>query len=164
MSKTANNMVEAFAGESRAYQRYLAFAQRAADEYTEGVYKLFQAVAASEKIHAQRHLGYMKGIGSTKENLQQAMEGEMHEFKIMYPKMIEEAKKEKEEGPVISLSHANEVEKPHHQLFKKALEDPDQFPVEDYFLCSACGYLAPGQPPDRCPVCGAVKKSFQKVA
>ena len=164
MARTANNMVEAFAGESQAYQRYLAFAQRAADEYREGVYKLFHAVAASEKIHAQRHLGYMKGIGSTTENLKQAMDGEMREFKTLYPKMIEEAKKEKEEGPVISLSHASEVEKTHHDLFKKALEDPEKFPVQDYFLCYACGYLAPGQPPDRCPVCGAVKKSFQKVA
>jgi len=163
MSKTGNNMKEAFAGESQAYQRYAAFAQRAADEYKEGVYKLFQAVAASEKIHAQRHLSYMKGIGSTRENLKQAMDGEMHEFKTLYPKMIAEAKEEKEEGPSISLSHAKEVEKTHHELFKEALEDPAKFPVQEYFLCYACGYIAPGEPPERCPVCGAVKKSFKKV-
>jgi rubrerythrin len=163
MSKTGSNMSEAFAGESQAYQRYLAFAQRAADEYREGVYKLFHAVATSEKIHAQRHLSYMKGIGSTPENLKQAMDGEMHEFKTLYPRMIAEAREEKEEGPAISLSHASEVEKTHYELFRKALEDPEKFPVQDYFFCYACGYVVPGEPPERCPVCGAVKKSFHKV-
>jgi rubrerythrin len=162
-SKTADNMAEAFAGESQAYQRYLAFAQRAADEYKEGVYKLFNAVAASEKIHAQRHLSYIKGIGNTADNLKQAMDGEMHEFKTLYPKMVKEAKEEKEEGPAISLSHASEVEKTHHALFKKALEDPEKFSTQEYFLCYACGYVVPEEPPVRCPVCGAVKKSFQKV-
>jgi rubrerythrin len=163
MSNTAKNMKEAFAGESQAYQRYLAFARRAADEYMEGVYKLFQAVAASENIHAQRHLSYMKGIGSTLENLKQAVEGEMHEFKTLYPRMLAEAKEEKEEGPAISLNHAGEVEKTHHELFREALQDPEKFPVQDYFLCYACGYVAPGEPPEICPVCGAVKRSFQKV-
>lgn len=163
MTKTTNNLREAFAGESQAYQRYLAFAQRAADEYKDGVYKLFHAVAVSERIHAQRHLSYMKGIGTTSENLKQAMAGEMHEFKTLYPKMIAEAGEEGEEGPRINLSHANEVEKTHHDLFKKALQDPEKFPVQDYFLCYACGYVVPGEPPEKCPVCGAVRKSFQKV-
>ena len=163
MSKTASNLKEAFAGESQAYQRYLSYAQRAADEYKDGIYKLFHAVAASEKIHAQRHLSYTKGVKSTSENLKEAMAGEMHEFKTMYPKMIAEAKSEKEVGPEISFSHASEVEKVHHELFKKALEDPDKFPAQEYFLCYACGYIVPGQAPDKCPICGAVKKSFHKV-
>jgi rubrerythrin len=64
---------------------------------------------------------------------------------------------------VISFSHASEVEKIHHELFKKALEDPDKFPAQDYFLCYACGYIVPGKPPEKCPICGAVKKSFHKV-
>lgn len=163
MSKTQSNMKQAFSGESQAYQRYLAYATRAADEYKEGIYKLFHAVAASERIHAQRHLSYMKGIKSTAENLKEAMEGEMHEFKTLYPSMISDAKNEEEQGPEISLSHANEVEKIHYELFRKALADPDKFPVQDYFLCTACGYLVPKQPPTTCPVCGAVKKSFSKV-
>jgi rubrerythrin len=163
MSKTANNMKVAFAGESQAYQRYLAYATRAADEYKEGIYKLFHAVAASERIHAQRHLSYMKGIRTTAENLKEAMEGEMHEFKTLYPGMISDANAEKEQGPGISLNHANEVEKTHYELFKKALEDPDKFPAYDYFVCNACGYVVPEEPPSTCPVCGAVKKSFAKV-
>jgi rubrerythrin len=163
MSKSEKNLQEAFAGESQAYQRYLAYARRAADEYKEGVYKLFHAVAASEKIHAQRHLSYLKGIQTTQENLKQAMAGEMHEFKTLYPKMIAEAKEEKQQGPEISFSHAGEVEKVHHGLFQKALEDPDGFPAQDYFVCYACGYLAVGEAPEKCPICGAVKKAFKKV-
>lgn len=163
MAKTENNLKEAFAGESQAYQKYLAYAQRAADESMDGIYKLFHAVAASEKIHAQKHASYLKGIKSTAANLKEAMAGEMHEFKTLYPNMIEEAKAEKKAGPEISFSHAREVEKVHHELFKRALEDPDKFPVQDYFICNACGYIVAGKPQAKCPVCGAVKKSFHKV-
>jgi rubrerythrin len=163
MGKTENNLKEAFAGESQAYQRYLAYAQRAADEYKEGVYKLFQAIAESEKIHARRHLSYLKGIRNTSENLQDAIAGEAREFEDMYPKMVAEAEEEKEAGPKISFSHASEVEKVHHELFKRALKDPEKFPVQDYFICNACGYIAEKEPPDKCPVCGAVKKGFYKV-
>ena len=163
MAKTENNLRKAFAGESQAYQRYLAYAQRAADESKDGVYKLFHAVAASEKIHAQRHASYLKSIKSTAENLKEAMAGEMHEFKTMYPSMIADAKADKKRGPEISFSHASEVEKVHHNLFKRALENPDKFPVQDYYICNACGYIVAGKPQAKCPVCGAVKKSFQKV-
>jgi len=163
MAKTEDNLKEAFAGESQAYQKYLAYAQRAADESMDGIYKLFHAVAASEKIHAQRHASYLKSVKNTAENLKEAMAGEMHEFKTMYPSMIADAKAEKKAGPEISFSHAREVEKIHHGLFKKALENPDKFPVHDYFICNACGYIVAGEPPEKCPVCGAVKKSFHKV-
>lgn len=163
MTKTENNLMNAFAGESQAYQKYLAFAQRAADEYKEGIYKLFQAVAESERIHARRHLSYLKGIRTTAENLREAMEGEAREFESMYPRMMAEAKEEKKDGPGISFSQANEVEKVHHELFRKASQDPEAFPVQDYFLCNACGYIAVGEAPDKCPVCGAVKKGFYNV-
>jgi len=163
MAKTETNLKKAFAGESQAYQKYLAYALRAADEAVDGVYKLFQAAAASEKIHAQRHASYLKSIKSTAENLKEAMAGEMHEFKTMYPAMIASAKAERKAGPQISFNHARAVERVHHELFKKALENPDKFPVHDYYICPACGYIVAGQPKARCPVCGAVKKSFQKV-
>ena len=163
MTKTETHLKKAFAGESQAYQKYLAYAQRAADEGMDGIYKLFHAAAASEKIHAQRHASYLKSIKTTAENLKEAMAGEMHEFKTMYPRMIAGAKAEKREGPKISFTHAKEVEKVHHELFKKALENPDKSPVRDYYICPACGYIVAGKPQARCPVCGAVKKSFQKV-
>ena len=85
--KTEKNLRDAFAGESQAYQRYLAYARRAADEYKEGIYKLFQAVAESERIHAQRHLSYLEDKKGTAGNLEEAMAGEIHEFQSMYPRM-----------------------------------------------------------------------------
>jgi len=163
MAKTETNLKKAFTGESQAYQKYLAYAQRAADEAMDGIYKLFHAAAASEQIHAQRHASYLKSIKSTAENLKEAMAGEMHEFKAMYPSMIADAKAEKRKGLEISFTHASEVEKVHHDLFKRALENPDNFPIQDYYLCNACGYIVAGKPQAKCPVCGAVKKSFHKV-
>ena len=163
MSRTEKNLKAAFAGESQANRKYLAFAQRAADEYSEGIYKLFLAVAEAETIHAHRYLAQFKAVKTTKENLQEAMAGEMHEFKTMYPQMIAEAKEESEKGAEIAFTQANEVEKVHHKLFQEALDNLDDFPVQDYYLCKACGYTVAKEAPERCPVCGAVKTAFFKV-
>jgi len=163
MAKTEKNLREAFAGESQAYLKYLAFAQRAADEYMEGIYKLFHAVAVSEMIHAHKHLSYLKGVRTTKENVQEALEGETQEFKSMYPAMIEDANKENEQGAEISFNYANESEKVHAELFSQALEQLDKFPVQDYYICDGCGYVAAGETPENCPVCGANRKAFFKA-
>ncbi len=163
MSKTENNLKEAFAGESQANRKYLAFAERAEDEGLSGVAQLFRAAAAAETIHAHKHLRTMKGVKSTKENLEEAIAGETHEFKTMYPKMIAEAKAEGEKQAEISFTYANEVEKVHADLYKKALEQMDKFPVSQYFLCKICGYTIADAPPEKCPVCGANQKQFFKV-
>jgi rubrerythrin len=163
MSKTDKNLKEAFAGESMANRRYLAFAERAEDEFLHGVAKLFRAVAAAETIHAHKHIRTAGGVKSTKENLEEALAGEMHEFKNMYPQMIAEAREEGRKSAEISFNHANEVEKVHAGLFEKALEDPDKFPVQDYYICKICGYTAAENTPDICPVCGANQKAFFKV-
>jgi rubrerythrin len=163
MSKTEKNLKDAFAGESQANRRYLAYAQRAADEAMDGIYKLFTAVAEAETVHAMRHLGHLKAVGNTSENLKEAMAGESHEFKTMYPQMIKEAQEEGEKGAEISLSNAGAVEKVHHDLFEEALKNPKDFPPQDYYICNACGYTAAREAPDKCPVCGAVKKGFFKA-
>ncbi|NSW85850.1 MAG: rubrerythrin family protein [Syntrophobacteraceae bacterium] len=163
MSKTEKNLKEAFAGESQANRKYLAFAQRAEDEFLHGVAKLFRAVAEAETVHAHKHLRVSGGVKSTRENLQEALSGEIHEFKNMYPEMIAAAKEEGQKSAEISFHHANEVEKIHAELYKKALEDPDKFPVQDYFICKICGYTVGKEPPDTCPVCGANQKAFYKV-
>ncbi len=92
MSKTEENLQEAFAGESQANRKYLAFAAKADAEGFKQVAKLFRAAAEAETIHAHNHLRELKGIKSTKENLEEAIGGETHEFKSMYPAMIDEAK------------------------------------------------------------------------
>jgi rubrerythrin len=122
MSKTEENLKAAFAGESQANRKYLAFAKKAEDEGFKAVAKLFRAAAEAETVHAHNHLRELKGIGSTKENLREAIAGESHEFQIMYPAMIAEAKAEASKTAERSFHIANEVEKIHAALYQKALD------------------------------------------
>src|SRR4030042_4118049 len=94
MSRAEEYLKEAFAGESQANRKYLAFRVAADKEGYPQVAKLFRAAAEAETIHAHNHLRALKGIKSTKENLLEAVTGETHEFKDMYPKMLEAAKAE----------------------------------------------------------------------
>src|SRR5512139_1439556 len=123
MSKTEENLQEAFAGESQANRKYLAFAAKADAEGFKQVAKLFRAAAEAETIHAHNHLRELKGIKSTKENLEEAVGGETHEFKEMYPAMIEEANSAGNKGAVRTFQYANDVEKVHADLYQKALND-----------------------------------------
>ncbi len=163
MSKTEENLKGAFAGESQANRMYLAFAEKAEDEFLHGVARLFRAVAAAETIHAHKHLRTAGRIKSTKENLQQALSGEIHEFKKMYPQMIADAQEENQKSAEISFTYANEVEKVHAKLYEKAMQDPDKVPLQDYYVCKICGYTIAESAPEKCPVCGANHKAFFKV-
>ncbi len=163
MSKTEQNLKEAFAGESQANRKYLAFAKKAEDEGFKAVARLFRAAAEAETVHAHNHLRELKGIRSTKENLLEAIDGESHEFQSMYPQMIEDAKAEGNTGALRSFHIANEVEKVHAALYKKALESLGTNEETEYYICKVCGYTAEGGAPDTCPVCGAKKVAFYKV-
>ena len=163
MSKTEKNLKDAFAGESQANRKYLAFAKKAEEEGYKQVGKLFRAAAEAETVHAHNHLRELKGIKSTKENLEEAISGESYEFLTMYPAMIEEAKAEDNKTAQRSFNIANEVEKVHHALYKKALESLGKNTETDYYICKVCGYTAEGDAPDTCPVCGAKKVAFYKV-
>jgi len=163
MSKTMENLAAAFAGESQANRKYLAYAKKAEDEGYAGVAKLFRAAAAAETIHAHKHLNVMKGVNATKENIKDAIAGETHEFKSMYPEMIAAAKQEGNKQAEISFSYANEVEKVHAALYQKALDAMEGYPEKDYYICKVCGYTAEDGAPDKCPVCGARKEYFFKA-
>ena len=163
MSKTSQNLQDAFAGESQANRKYLAFARQAEEEGYAQVAKLFRAAAAAETIHAHNHLKAMKGVKSTQENLMAAITGESYEFQKMYPQMISDAKTEAEDYALRSFHLANEVEKVHAALYKKALESLGSNTATDYYVCSVCGYTAEGDAPDECPVCRARKKAFHKA-
>ncbi len=164
MSKTEQNLKDAFAGESQANRKYLAFAKQAEKEGYPQVAKLFRAAAEAETVHAHSHLRTLGEIKSTKENLQAAVSGETFEFKQMYPAMIETAKQEGEKAAERSFTYANEVEKVHAELYQKALDNLDNLPgVEAYYVCSVCGYTVADKPPETCPVCGANSKAFMKI-
>lgn len=163
MSKSEKNLQEAFAGESQANRKYLAFAKQAEKEGFPQVAKLFRAAAEAETVHAHSHLKQLGGIKSTKENLQEAVSGEAFEFKEMYPQMIKEAEEEGNKGALRSFNFANEVEKVHHDLYQKALDNLGSNNETDYYVCDICGYTAEGEAPDNCPVCKAKKNMFKKV-
>ncbi|HNY97423.1 MAG TPA: rubrerythrin family protein [Smithellaceae bacterium] len=164
MSKTEDALKEAFAGESQANRKYLAFAAKADQEGFAQAARLFRAAAEAETIHAHAHLKALKGIRSTKENLQEAVAGETHEFKIMYPAMIEAAKVEGHKEAERSFVFANEVEKIHAGLYQRMLDNlAGAKESYSYYICPVCGYTAEKEAPETCPVCGAKSKMFKKV-
>jgi rubrerythrin len=164
VKNTQENLKEAFAGESQANRKYLAFAKKAEEEGYPQVAKLFRAAAEAETVHAHNHFRVMKGIKSTKENLQDAIGGETHEFKEMYPEMIEKAKAEKNDEAFQTFHFANSVEKIHAGLYSKALENLGKNEVVDYYVCPVCGNTVEKAPPEKCPICGAPGKKFIKIA
>ena len=126
MTKSEQFLMEAFAGESQANRKYLAFAKQAEKEGYPQVAKLFRAAAEAETVHAHAHLRTVGGIKTTAENLKAAIAGETHEFEHMYPEMIAAAKAEDNKAAERSFSYANEVEKIHAGLYQKALANLDQ--------------------------------------
>jgi len=164
MSKTHENMMAAFAGESQANRKYLAFAKQADKEGLPQVAKLFRAAAEAETIHAHGHLRNAGKIGSTLDNLKAAIDGETYEFTKMYPQMIAEAEAEGEKVPARYFGWANAVEEVHANLYKKALENPSALADVDYYVCSVCGYTHEGPHDGKCPICNAAASAFYKVA
>lgn len=163
---TQDNLQAAFAGESQANRKYLAFAAKAAAEGYPQIAKLFRAVAAAETVHALSHLRVMKGVGDTKQNLQVAIEGESYEFQEMYPAFMDMAETEGEKAALISFRNANAVEKVHHDLYQQALEtlkSGQDLTSAAIYVCDVCGHTHVGEAPDKCPVCGAGKHKYQEV-
>jgi rubrerythrin len=163
MSETQKNLMDAFAGESQANRKYLAYAKKAEAEGYKRIAKLFRAVAEAETVHAHTHLREAGGIKSTKENLESAISGEIYEFQKMYPAMIEDAKTEAVTGALRSFTYANEVEKVHAELYQKALSSLESNQEINYFVCQVCGYTVENEAPDECPVCKAKKQAFKKI-
>lgn len=163
-TKSIVNLQTAFAGESQANRKYLAFAQQAEKEGFNQVAKLFRAAAEAETIHAHNHLRALKGIGSTRENLIEAIAGETHEFKTMYPAMIADAKAEGATMALRSFVYANGVEKVHAGLYEAALAHLETGQEEvDYYICPVCGHTVAGSPPVSCEFCGVAGSDFFRV-
>jgi len=166
MTKSEDGLKAAFAGESQANRKYMAFAKKAEQEGLPGVARLFHAAAAAETVHAHNHLRVLGGIKTTAENLKEAIEGEFYEFTKMYPEFIGDAKSEGNAAAERTFNLANEVEKVHHELYKKALEIVESgkdLKDQPMYVCSVCGYTHEGEPPEMCPVCKSPKKVFNKI-
>lgn len=163
MSKTETNLKEAFAGESQANRKYLAFAQQADKEGFAQAAKLFRAAAEAETIHAHSHLRALGAIHDTAANLKEAEAGEVYEFKSMYPPMIADAVAEGDKAAERSFRYALAAEDVHAQLYAKAFQNLKNAPDVSYAICTVCGYIAENEIPEKCPLCGAGAKAFRKV-
>lgn len=162
-SKTEDHLMEAFAGESQANRKYLAFAEKADAEGHKQIAKLFRAAAAAETIHAHAHLRTAGGISNTEANLKEAIHGETHEFTSMYPEMIKTAKAAGFDAAVRSFTFANAVEKVHADLYQKAFDTLGNNQDVDYYVCKVCGNTLEGEPHGPCPICQAGPVAFFKV-
>ena len=163
--RTKDNLMAAFAGESQANRKYLAFAQKAEKEGYKNVGRMFRAIAEAETIHALKHFEIAEKVGSTQENLNAAAEGEHYEFTKMYPEFIEAAQQEGQNKALQSFEYANAAEKVHGDIFEdlkeKVAADKD---VEDneIALCPVCGWVGMEPVPDQCPICNTSKKAFKQ--
>jgi rubrerythrin len=163
---TSENLQSAFAGESQANRKYLAFAAKAEADGLSQVARLFRAAAEAETVHAHAHLRVMNGVKKTADNLQAAIDGEGYEFQTMYPQFLKEAEQEKNQPAIVSFRNALAVEKIHHGLSQEALQSVQKgkdLPASAIYVCTVCGNTVKGAAPDKCPVCQSNKNMFKEV-
>ncbi len=165
MPTTKENLKEAFAGESQANQKYRAFAKKAERDGFPNIAKLFKTAAEAERIHAEGHLGALDGIGTTVENIKEAIGGETYEYTEMYPPMLDQAEKDAHKAKRM-FKYAVDAEDVHAQLYKLALaaaEAGKDLEETEFYLCPVCGHIEFGKPEDNCPICGTLASKYVKV-
>lgn len=165
MASTETNLKEAFAGESQANRKYLAFARKAEQEGFANIARLFRTAAEAETIHALGHLNAMDAVKSTADNLRAAVQGETYEAKDMYPPMLAQAEAENHKAKRM-FGLAAKAEAVHANLYQRALEAALQgkdLTETSFYLCPVCGHIEAGNPPAACPICGAKGEKFIQV-
>jgi rubrerythrin len=165
MPSTEDNLKEAFAGESQAGRKYLAFAKQAEKDGFPNIARLFRTTADAERIHAEGHLAALGGIGTTAENLQAAIDGETYEYTEMYPPMVEQAQADEHKAKRM-FGYAVKAEAVHARLYTLALEAAkrgEDLTETEFYLCPVCGHIEFGKAPASCPICGAKGEKFVQV-
>ncbi len=160
---TEENLKAAFAGESQASQKYLAFAARADVEGYPNVGRLFRAVAYAESMHARNHLSVLGGIGDTAANLKAAWGGETFEIDEMYPAYDAVAKMQGNAEAGTSIRYALTAEKDHQAIYDstaKGVGAGEDLGSTAIRVCPVCGHTVVGDAPDECPVCGTAGQFF----
>lgn len=176
---TSEFLHSAYGGESMAHMRYLYWGQIAEKEGFPNIAKLFEAIAYAESVHAGNHFreigggtsdafvtaGAVFGNGKTADNLQGAINGELHEVEQMYPVYLNTAVFQNEQGAQRSFHYALEAEKIHAALFAKAQEaakEGKDVELSAVYICPICGHTILDGAPDHCPVCGAKKELYKE--
>jgi rubrerythrin len=160
--RTAKNLQEVYAAESKAHQRNLVFALKADQEGYSQIARLFRAVAEAEGVHAYNSLQFLDAISDTQENLHAAFERE-NLASSAYPRFVIEANEDGDAAVARIFSFVRDVEREHAKLYEKALERTLADTDTDYYVCGICGYVSDGVLPDKCPICGAAKDRFKHI-
>ncbi|MBU5425034.1 Rubrerythrin-2 [Tissierella pigra] len=160
-NKTIKNLMEAFAGESQANRKYLAYSEKAESEGKINAAKLFKAAADAETIHALRHFKVAGNVGTTAENLEDGVNGETFEFETMYPPFVEIAEAEGNKAAVQTFTYAMEAERVHAKLYQEALDNLDSEEEVFYYLCPVCGNIEKFVP-EKCSICNVAGSKFIK--
>ncbi len=176
---TSDFLHSAYGGESLAHMRYLSWGAIAEKEGFPKIAKLFEAIAFAERVHANNHFkeiggptadatvtaGGVFGVGKTVDNLQGAINGELHEVEQMYPVYLNAAQFQEEKGAQRSFHFALEAEKIHVDLFSQAqnaAREGKDIELKSVYVCPICGHTILDEAPDNCPVCGAKKDLYKK--
>lgn len=176
---TADFLRSAYGGESMAHMRYLIWGDMAQKEGFPNIAKLFEAISYAERIHATNHFreiggsttaatvvaGGIFGMGITADNLQGAINGELHEVEQMYPVYLNTAEFQNESGAKRSFHFALEAEKIHVKLFTQAQDaakEGKDIELKSVYICPVCGHTILDGAPDNCPVCGTKKEIYHK--
>ncbi len=160
-SKTLNNLMEAFAGEAQANRKYLAYSKKAEKDGKINASKLFRAASDAETLHALKHFEVAGKVRTTTDNLMDAVAGETHEYKEMYPDFVKEAEAEGNKAALMSFTFAMKAEEVHAKLYKEALENLDQTEEVFYYLCPVCGNIEKARP-EKCSICSVPGGKFIK--
>lgn len=160
-NNTFDNLMEAFAGEAQANRKYLAYSKKAEKEGKLNAAKLFRAASDAETLHALKHFEVAGKIAGTAENLKDAVAGETHEYKDMYPDFVKQAEAEGNKAALMSFTFAMKAEEVHARLYQEALESLDNTEEVFYYLCPVCGNIEKFVP-ERCSICGVPGDKFIK--
>lgn len=177
---TVKNLKDAIIGETTASTKYAAYAKQADKEGFSKIAVLFRAASKAESIHANNHRSVLKDLGvkmddftpeyevkSTKENLQDAINGETYEVKTMYPDFLKAAKEDNVNLAMISFNYAYQTEKKHAELYKNALSEleagNENKLAAKYFVCSTCGNTYENEAPARCGISMTPKERFISI-
>ena len=159
--KTMQHLMEAFTGEAQANRKYTAYAKKAEKDGYLNAAKLFRAASDAETIHALKHFEVAGQISTTTENLKDAVAGETHEYKEMYPDFIKDSEAEGNKAATMSFTFAMKAEKVHAGLYQEALDNLEQKEEVFYYLCPICGNIEKAVP-EKCVICGAPGSKFIK--
>ena len=166
-TKTEKNLLEAFAGESQARNKYTYFASVAKKAGYEQIAALFLKTAENEKEHAKLWFKALAGLGDTEENLKAAAEGENFEWTNMYERMAKEAEEEGFPELAAQFRGVGEIEKHHEERYRKLLQNVEEKKVFEksgvtVWECRNCGHIVVGtKAPDVCPVCNHPQSYFE---